>query len=87
MVWVIVCFWNNLVKDLVGHYIDLWCLASNISIAADTETFIESISPSMGIMMFCVEASNHSFDKPVDSVPTTIAAAFCKVDFGIILRS
>ncbi len=55
-------------------YLKFRCLlASKIRIAAETETFNESICPCMGIIMFCVAFSNHSLLRPVASVPTTIA--------------
>jgi hypothetical protein len=41
--------------------------------AAATETFIESMAPCIGIMMFCVLSSLQGWVKPVASVPTTKA--------------
>ena len=50
-----------------------WRTASNISIAAETETFRESSSPSMGMRICASAASLHIWDSPVASVPKTIA--------------
>ena len=59
------------------YYLNSLCLlASKITIAAATETFIESILPCIGILMFCVALSLQISDKPVASVPTTIAEGF-----------
>ena len=53
------------------------CLfASNIKIAAETERFIESIFPSIGIIMFLVAESLHSWDNPISSEPTTNAVGW-----------
>ena len=54
----------------------LCLLASKITIAAETETFNESILPCIGIMMFSVASSVHSRLNPVASVPTAMAEGF-----------
>ena len=55
------------------------CLfASNIKIPAATETFIESMAPCIGMIIFFVAFCNHSSDNPVASVPTTMAVEFLK---------
>ena len=50
------------------------CLtASNMRMAADTETFRESSLPSIGIFMWASAAFLHTFVSPVASVPMTMA--------------
>ena len=46
--------------------------------AAATETFIESMVPDIGIIMFCVAASRQANVSPVASEPTTKAVACVK---------
>ena len=53
-------------------------LASKIRIAPETETFKESIFPSMGIFITSSAWLSHFSLSPVSSVPRTIAVAFSK---------
>ena len=58
-------------------YLNNRCLfASNKTMAAATETFIESILPCIGMFMFWVACSLKIVVKPVASVPTTTAVGF-----------
>ena len=51
--------------------ITLWRFASKISTAAAIDTFIESITFSIGMMMFCVLCLSHSSETTFDEIKKT----------------
>jgi hypothetical protein len=53
-----------------------WRMASNTTTAAALDTFIESIIPCIGIMILADAFLTQRSDKPVASVPITMAAGW-----------